>query len=198
MKNIIPHEHLIKTKDRSKIKGHKPAILWFTGLSGSGKSTVASYLEKKLNEKKIHTYILDGDNVRSGLNSDLDFTQTSREENIRRISEVSKLFYDSGLINLVCFISPYIKDREKARELIPDDGFIEIFVDCPLEECENRDVKGLYKKARDGEIKHFTGIDAPYESPENPEITINTKENTVEECTDRIISYLKEKQIIPE
>jgi len=198
MKNIIPHKHEIKTVDRSRIKGHRPAILWFTGLSGSGKSTVASYLEKVLNDKNVHTYILDGDNVRSGLNSDLDFSPNSRVENIRRISEVGKLFYCSGLITLVCLISPYIKDREKARKLIPDGGFIEVYVDCPLKECENRDVKGLYEKARNGEIRDFTGINAPYQPPVNPEITINTKEDTIEECTDRIIRFLKEKQIIPE
>lgn len=188
---IIPHKHKISKQDRIEKYGHRPAILWFTGLSGSGKSTLASSVEEVLFYKyNCHTYILDGDNIRTGLNKDLGFSEEDRRENIRRIAEVAKLFVDAGIIVLTAFISPYRRDRQMARELVEKEEFIEIFVKCPLEVCEQRDVKGLYKKARRGEIKNFTGIDDPYEEPENPEIIVETDKHTIEECTQQIISYL--------
>ncbi len=192
-KFIIPHEGNIKKEDRQRLKGHKSAILWFTGLSGSGKSTVAHKLEEKLFEMGIHTYVLDGDNIRTGLNKDLGFSAEDREENIRRIGEVAKLFVDAGIMVLSAFISPYIKDRETVRNLVNEGEFIEIYVKCPLEVCEQRDVKGLYKKAREGIIKNFTGIDDPYEEPLNPEIVVETDKETLEESVNKIINYLKEK-----
>ena len=192
-KFIIPHKGKIKKEDRQRLKGHKSAILWFTGLSGSGKSTLAHTLEEKLFEMGIHTYVLDGDNIRTGLNKDLGFSTKDREENIRRIGEVAKLFVDAGIIVLTAFISPYKKDREFVRNLVEKDEFIEIYVKCPLEICEQRDVKGLYKKARAGIIKNFTGIDDPYEEPENPEIVVETHNENLEESVNKIINYLKEK-----
>jgi adenylylsulfate kinase len=195
-KFIIPHEGNIKKEDRQRLKGHKSAILWFTGLSGSGKSTVAHKLEEKLFERGIHTYVLDGDNIRTGLNKDLGFSAEDREENIRRIGEVAKLFVDAGIIVLSAFISPYIKDRETVRNLVEEDEFIEIYVKCPLEVCEKRDVKGLYKKAREGIIKNFTGIDDPYEEPLNPEIVVETDKETLEESVNKIIKYLEENKYI--
>jgi len=190
---IIPHEGKIKKEDRQRQKKHKSAILWFTGLSGSGKSTLAHAVEEKLFEMGIHTYVLDGDNIRTGLNKDLGFSAEDREENIRRIGEVAKLFVDAGIITLTAFISPYKKDRELVRNLVDKDEFIEIYVKCPLEVCEQRDVKGLYEKARKGIIKNFTGIDDPYEEPENPEIVVETDKETLKESVDKIINYLKEK-----
>ncbi|NPA53483.1 MAG: adenylyl-sulfate kinase [Aquificae bacterium] len=192
-KYIIPHKGNITKKDRQRQKGHKSAILWFTGLSGSGKSTLAHAVEEKLFEMGIHTYVLDGDNIRTGLNKDLGFSAEDREENIRRIGEVAKLFVDAGIITLTAFISPYKKDRELVRNLVEEGEFIEIYVKCPLEVCEQRDVKGLYKKAREGLIKNFTGIDDPYEEPENPEIIVETNKETIDESVNKIISYLKEK-----
>lgn len=177
--NIIPHDHIIKLSDRVDKNGYKPSLIWFTGLSGSGKSTLASALENKLFQEGYGTYILDGDNVRSGLNSDLDFSETSRNENIRRVSEVSKLFVDAGTVVLSAFISPFSKDRQFVRDLVGAENFIEVFVSCPLEECERRDVKGLYAKARRGEIKNFTGISSPFEEPENPDIIIKTNEVSI-------------------
>lgn len=187
--NVVWHDHKISKKDRSKLLKFNNKVLWFTGLSGSGKSTIACEVEKKLHEKGILTYILDGDNVRHGLNSDLSFSAKDRKENIRRISEVAKLLYDAGVMVLVSFISPYRSERDFARKLIGDD-FIEIFVDCSLEECEKRDTKGFYKLARDGKIKDFTGISAPYEKPENPEIVINTNKLSVKESVDKIIELI--------
>ncbi len=195
-KFIIPHRGKVKKEDRQKLKGHKSAILWFTGLSGSGKSTIAHAVEEKLYQMGIHTYVLDGDNVRTGLNKDLGFSPEDRKENIRRIGEVSKLFVDAGIIVLSAFISPYKKDREFVRNIVGNGEFIEIYVKCPIEVCESRDVKGLYKKAREGLIKNFTGIDDPYEEPENPEIVIETDKETVEESVEKIINYLKEKGYI--
>ena len=191
-KFIIPHEGNIKKEDRQRQKGHKSAILWFTGLSGSGKSTLAHAVEEKLFEMGVHTYVLDGDNIRTGLNKDLGFSAEDREENIRRIGEVAKLFVDAGIVTLTAFISPYRKDREFVRSLVEDGEFIEIYVKCPLEVCEKRDVKGLYKKARAGIIKNFTGIDDPYEEPENPEIIVETNKETIEESVSKIINFLKE------
>ena len=192
-KFIIPHKEKIKKEDRQKLKGHKSAILWFTGLSGSGKSTLAHAVEEKLFEMGVHTYVLDGDNVRRGINKDLGFSEEDRKENIRRIGEISKLFVDAGIIVLSAFISPYRRDREFVRNLVEKDEFIEIYVKCPLEVCETRDVKGLYKKAREGLIKNFTGIDDPYEEPENPEIVVETDKEPLEESVEKIIGYLRKK-----
>ena len=194
--NIVWHSHKITKQDRISIKGHKPCIIWFTGLSGSGKSTIANALEERLNKMKIHTYLLDGDNIRHGLNKDLGFSIEDRKENIRRISEVAKLFVDAGLIVITAFISPLRENRNFARSLVEKDEFIEVYVDTPIEICEQRDPKGLYKKARKGEIKEFTGIDSPYEPPENPEIHIKTEDLTIEESVEKIIKYLKDRKII--
>lgn len=193
---IFKQRHSITKKERQLLHFHKSCVLWFTGLSGSGKSTLANAIEQELFSRKISTYILDGDNIRHGLNKDLTFTQKDREENIRRIGEVAHLFVDAGIITLSAFISPYIKDRKLVRELFENNEFIEIYVKCSLEECESRDVKGLYKKARNGEIKHFTGIDDPYEEPINPEIVVNTQLNSIEECVEQILHYLEEQKII--
>lgn len=196
--HIYEHKHKLTKAERSAIKGHKPFALWFTGLSGSGKSTLANEVEYILNkEYRVHTYLLDGDNIRKGLNKDLGFSQEDREENIRRISEVVKLFVDAGLVVLTAFISPYRKDRDFARSLLEDGEFIEIYVKAPLEVCEERDPKGLYKKARAGEIKNFTGIDDPYEEPINPEIVVETDKLSVEESVEKILNYLEEKGYIP-
>ena len=188
-KNLTWHETNVSREDRESLLHQKAKLLWFTGLSGSGKSTVANSLDKRLNESGRVTYLLDGDNVRLGINSDLGFSIEDRSENIRRIGEIGKLFVDAGLITLACFISPLKVDRERVRKSLGED-FVEIFVDCPLEECEKRDPKNLYRKARLGEIKEFTGITSPYEKPENAEITVNTKEQTVDECVDKIFEYL--------
>ncbi|MED4207564.1 adenylyl-sulfate kinase [Neobacillus mesonae] len=195
-KNITWHNGKISKKLRQEKYGHKSAVLWFTGLSGSGKSTLAVDVESRLFQKNIQTYHLDGDNVRFGLNKDLGFSKTDRIENIRRIGEVAKLFVDSGQILLASFISPYKIDRESVRNLFEEQEFIEIYVKCDLTECEKRDPKGLYKKARNGEIKGFTGIDDPYEVPENPELVVETDKMTLEECTKKIIRYLQEKHYI--
>lgn len=189
-KNIIWHDTNITKDDRNSLLNQKPCVLWFTGLSGSGKSTIANAVERKLFNKSRKTYLLDGDNVRHGLNKDLGFLESDRIENIRRIGEVSKLFVDAGLIVLTAFISPFKSDRQIAKSLVGYDEFIEIFIDTPLEICEERDSKGFYKKARSGAIKNFTGIDSPYEKPENPQIHIKTAKNTVEECVDIIINHL--------
>jgi len=190
--NIVWHKGKISVLEREKLNKHKGVCIWFTGLSGSGKSTVALELEAELYKSGIHTYILDGDNIRHGLNKDLNFSNNDREENIRRIGEVSKLFIDAGIIVLTAFISPFIKDREQVRSLLPDGKFIEIFVDCDLDTCELRDPKGLYKKARSNEIKDFTGISSPYEKPQNPEIIIdNGKNSNLNNNVQQIISYLK-------
>ena len=191
--HIIPHNHKIKQEDRVARNGYRPLLLWFTGLSGSGKSTLANAVEDHLFKNDLTTYILDGDNIRSGLNSDLAFTEESRKENIRRIGEVSKLFLDAGTITLSAFISPFIDDREMVKKLVGVSNFIEIFVDCPLEICEQRDVKGLYKKARKGEIKNFTGIDSPFETPEDPDVYVNTHEKSIEQCTSDIIQFILPK-----
>lgn len=195
MKHIKWHKSSIKKQKRAKLKKQKAVVIWFTGLSGSGKSTLANALEEKLFELKYHSYTLDGDNVRHGLNSDLDFDDGSRVENIRRIGEVAKLFVDSGLIVLTAFISPFRKDRDSVRGLMQSDEFIEIFVDTPLEVCEKRDVKGLYKKARAGEIKFFTGISSVYENPANAELHL-TNEATIDENVDKILNYLNENGYI--
>ncbi|MDP4145583.1 MAG: adenylyl-sulfate kinase [Bacillota bacterium] len=187
--NIVWHKTNVNREERESLLNQKAKLLWFTGLSGSGKSTVAVALEKRLHELGKLTYLLDGDNVRHGLNSDLGFSKEDRIENIRRISEVSKLFVDAGVLTIATFISPFIEEREKVRKLLGED-FVEVYIDCPLEICEQRDPKGIYKKARNGEIKDFTGIDSPYEVPLNPEVTVSTHLNTLEQCVDSIIEYL--------
>lgn len=195
--NIVWHNTKITKSAREKLNGHKGACLWFTGLSGSGKSTLANEVENELFKLGIHTYILDGDNIRHGLNKNLDFTDEGRKENIRRIGEVAKLFVDAGIIVLTAFISPFREDRNKVRNLLGESEFIEIFVDADLETCESRDPKGLYKKARSGEIKDFTGISSPYEEPENPEIKVdNGKNSNLEENVAKILNYLEQLKII--
>lgn len=172
--HIIPHDHKICPQDRNRLNGHNSLVVWFTGLSGSGKSTLANMLEQHLYEKSIRTFILDGDNVRKGLNKDLDFSAAGRRENIRRIGEVAKLMTDAGVVVIAAFVSPFEKERKALRELLGDGNFIEVFVDTPLEVCERRDTKGLYRKARRGEISHFTGISSPFEPPANADIHIHT------------------------
>ncbi|MDC0204200.1 adenylyl-sulfate kinase [Flavobacteriales bacterium] len=194
--NLHFHEHRVAREKKEKRNQHKSRVLWFTGLSGSGKSTVANATEKVLHDMGLQTYILDGDNVRMGLNKDLGFSPEDRTENIRRITEVAKLFADSGSIVLTAFISPYREDRDKAREIISTEDFIEVFVSADLSVCETRDPKGLYKKARAGEIKGFTGIDAPYEAPLNPELIVETDKNDIEACAQIVIDYLVEEEII--
>ena len=194
--NISWHKMSINKKTRSELNSQKPCVVWFTGLSGSGKSTIANILEQKLHTIGKRTYLLDGDNVRHGLNKDLGFTDTDRVENIRRVAEVSKLMVDAGLITLVSFISPFKSERQMARDLLSSDEFFEIFVNTPLEECEKRDPKGLYKKARAGELKNFTGIDSLYEEPENPDLILDAESSNAEELTDQIINFLQLKKII--
>ncbi len=192
-KNIVWHDHHVSKEERSSIKEQKPCILWFTGLSGSGKSTIANAVESKLLEQNKHTYLLDGDNIRMGLNIGLGFSDEDRIENIRRIGEVSKLFVDAGTIVLTAFISPFQKERDAVRSLMQKDEFIEVFIDTPLEVCESRDPKGLYQKARKGEIPNFTGISSPYEAPEKPEIHIMNDKISIKDVTEQIIDYLKDK-----
>ncbi|MCL1049570.1 adenylyl-sulfate kinase [Shewanella abyssi] len=189
--DVVWHLASVSHQQRVKLNGHKPAVLWFTGLSGSGKSTVANAVDKMLHDIGCKTYVLDGDNVRHGLNGDLSFTDTDRVENIRRIGEVSKLFVDAGLLVSTAFISPFIKDREMVRAQLGNGEFIEVFIDTPLEVCESRDPKGLYKKARAGEIKNFTGIDSSYELPVNPEIQVKTADKSVQACAVQVIDYLR-------
>ena len=195
--NIVWHQGAVNREDREKLNGHKGATVWLTGLSGSGKSTIAVDLEKRLAERGVRTYILDGDNIRHGLNKNLGFSPDDRTENIRRIGEVAKLFTDAGVVAITAFISPYRADRDQVRALMKAGDFIEILVDCPVEVCEQRDVKGLYKKARAGEIKEFTGISAPYEAPEKPELTINTAGQSVEASAKQILAYLEKQGIVP-
>ena len=190
--NVIYHQATVTRKRRNKLNEHRSVVLWFTGLSGSGKSTLAHALEEKLFQKGCRTFVLDGDNVRHGLNSNLDFSDADRGENIRRISEVSKLMLEAGLIVMTAFISPFTEDRNTARNLIKNDNFIEIYCKASIETCEKRDVKGLYKKARAGKIKNYTGIDSPYEAPVNPELIINTDKESLDESISKILSYLQE------
>jgi adenylylsulfate kinase len=194
--NITWHELSLSKASRRKQNEHHSFVLWFTGLSGSGKSTVANALAHKLFETGIRNYVLDGDNIRHGLNKDLGFSDKDRTENIRRIGEVAKLFVESGQVVLTAFISPFISDRQLVRELLEEDEFIEIYVECPLNECEKRDPKGLYQKARKGLIPDFTGIHSPYEEPMNPELVVNTHKHSVDECVQQIIAYLSSKKAI--
>lgn len=198
MENVVWHKSTINIDKRNLLLNQKPFVLWFTGLSASGKSTIANIVEQKLYDLNYNTYLLDGDNVRHGLNNDLGFDEKSRIENIRRIGEVSKLFNDAGLIVLTAFISPFISDRELVRELFDDGKFLEVFIDSSLDVCEKRDPKGMYKKARSGEIKNFTGISSPYEPPVNPEIHVINNDVSLEDVSDQIIKYLIDNKYINE
>ena len=188
--NITWHEHAVSTIDRERLNGHQGAVIWFTGLSASGKSTIANAVDHKLHQRGMHTFVLDGDNVRHGLNKNLGFSQEDRTENIRRIGEVAKLLADAGIITLTAFISPYRADRDQARALLEPGRFIEVLVDASLETCESRDPKGLYKKARAGEIKGFTGIDDPYEAPESPELILDSNNYGIDELAEQVIAHL--------
>ncbi|MEF2096558.1 adenylyl-sulfate kinase [Peribacillus sp. NPDC096447] len=194
--NVTWHETSLTKELRRKQNGHESTVLWFTGLSGSGKSTIANAVAKELYNRNIRSYVLDGDNIRHGLNKDLGFSEEDRTENIRRIGEVSKLFVDSGQFVLTAFISPFRADRQIVRDLLEEGEFIEVYIKCPIEECEVRDPKGLYDKARKGIIKDFTGIDSPYEEPEQPEIILESDQYSIEECVEQVISYLTAKKAI--
>lgn len=191
-KNIVWHQQQLSKQDRRQKNQHHSAVFYFTGLSGSGKSTIANAVADELFRQGKNTYVLDGDNMRHGLNNDLGFSDEDRVENIRRVGEVAKILVDSGQIVFTAFISPFVSDRKTVRDLLAENEFIEVYIDCPLEECEERDPKGLYEKARAGIIPDFTGISSPYEAPIEPEITLKTDQLSISECTDRIISYLKE------
>ncbi len=180
----------VSRRDRERLAGHRGAVLWFTGYSGAGKSTLATAVEARLHAAGVHTYVLDGDNIRHGLCADLDFSDAGRKENIRRIGEVSKLFVDAGVVVLTAFISPFREDRARVRGLLADGDFFEVFCDCALDVCESRDVKGLYKRARAGDIPDFTGIHSPYEEPESPEVRVNTGENELEACVEQVLAAL--------
>jgi adenylylsulfate kinase len=195
-KNIVWHHATITKEDREKLFSQKGVVIWFTGLSGSGKSTLANEVEAALFERGCHTYILDGDNIRHGLNKDIGFSPKDREENIRRIGEVAHLFAQAGVIVMTAFISPYLADREMARKLNKEGEFIEIYCRCALEECERRDTKGLYKKARAGEVKEFTGISAPYEEPAQPELILDTDKESLKESAEKVLAYLEKRGII--
>lgn len=193
--NVVWHDAHVTRPDREKANGHRSAVLWFTGLSGSGKSTLAHAVEEYLFENGVKTYVLDGDNVRHGLCGDLGFSDVARRENIRRIGEAAKLFVDAGVVVLTAFISPFREDRKQARSLMPDD-FIEIYCNSSVEVCESRDVKGLYARARAGEIKDFTGVSSPYEIPESPELIVDTTELSLDDSVQRVVEYLKIHQIV--
>ena len=195
-KNLVYHHATVTRERRNQLNKHKSVVLWFTGLSGSGKSTMSHALEERLFNKGCRTFVLDGDNVRHGLNSDLDFSHKDRTENIRRIGEVSKLMMEAGFIIMSAFISPFREDRIAVRNLIPNGDFIEIYCKARLETCEARDIKGLYKRARAGEIKNYTGISSPYEVPENPELIIDTDKEEIKESVSRIVNYLQTQSII--
>lgn len=194
--NIVWHQHEVDKTSRAAAKKQKPCVIWLTGLSGSGKSTIANLLEKKLADHGKHTYLLDGDNVRHGLNGDLDFSDKDRVENIRRISEVARLMVDAGLIVLTAFISPFKDERDYCRNLLSDKEFVEVFIDTPIGECEKRDPKGLYQKARSGDIKDFTGIDSPYEAPQNPEISLKFNGQSAEESAQQLFEMLEQQGFI--
>jgi adenylylsulfate kinase len=195
--NIVWNASRVGAERRAEILGHRAATLWLTGLSGSGKSTIANALEERLAARGINAYGIDGDNVRHGLNADLGFSAEDRTENIRRVGEVCRLFHDAGMIAITAFISPYRSDRDRVRAIHPEGGFLEVFVDCPLEECERRDVKGLYGKARAGAIPEFTGISSPYEPPANPEVVVRTAESDLDSCVAQVIDALERRGIIP-
>ena len=192
-KQLFPHSYQISLQDRIKTNTHKPLLLWFTGLSGSGKSTIANVVEQELFKQNIKTYTLDGDNIRKGINVDLSFSPEDRTENIRRIAEVANLMLDAGLVVLAAFVSPFKKDRDNIKNIVKDANFVEIFINTSLEECERRDVKGLYKKARAGEIKDMTGITSPYEAPDNADIEIKTEEESIETAAMKIVNEIMPK-----
>ena len=194
--NVTWHAHTVSKEERCKLNGHKGAVLWFTGLSACGKSTIANEVDFKLNQRGKHTYVLDGDNIRMGLNKNLGFSAEDRAENIRRIGEVAKLFASAGTITLTAFISPYRADRDKVREIMPAGEFIEVYVNASLETCEKRDPKGLYKKARAGEIKNFTGISDPYEAPEKAELILDSDNKDINQLADEVIAYLEKQGIL--
>lgn len=194
--NVVWHHATVTRSRREKQNGHRGAVVWFTGLSGSGKSTIAHMVEEQLHQMGCHTYVFDGDNVRHGLCADLGFSTQDRRENIRRIGEMAKLFLDAGLVALTAFISPFTRDRESVRKLVGAGDFVEIFCRCPLEVCEQRDVKGMYKRARAGEIREFTGISSPYESPATPELIVDTDKSTPEECAEQVIQLLIQKGVV--
>ena len=194
--SIVWHHATVTRQRRERLFGHKSVVLWFTGLSGAGKSTIAHSVEERLHQSGCHTFVFDGDNVRHVLCSDLGFSQQDRSENIRRIGEMSKLFLEAGVITLTAFISPIRKDRDWVRSLVPAGDFIEIYCHCPIETCESRDVKGLYKKARAGEIKEFTGISSPYEAPEKPDLMLDTDLHVLDECVEMVMALLLRRGII--
>ncbi|MBW2961531.1 adenylyl-sulfate kinase [Mesonia aestuariivivens] len=196
-KNVIQQDYSINVKNRQQQNQHNSLLIWFTGLSGSGKSTLANQVEVTLHQQDLKTYVLDGDNIRRGLNKDLGFTPEDRKENLRRIAETAKLFIDAGVVTLAAFISPLQKDRDKIKQIVGKENFIEIYVKASVEACEKRDVKGLYQKARNGEIKNFTGISAPYEEPENPDIIVNSEEQTIKESIQLIMDKIKTKLELP-
>jgi adenylylsulfate kinase len=195
-RNIVWHSHPVDQDTRAEQKGQRPLVIWFTGLSASGKSTIAGALEQILTRQGYHTYLLDGDNVRHGLCKDLGFSDADRAENIRRVGEVAKLMADAGLIALAAFISPFRADRQIVRDILPEGHFVEVFVDAPLSVCQERDPKGLYAKAVRGEIKQFTGIDSPYEAPENPEVRIDAGNQSVAEAVNQLLAYLHEADVL--
>lgn len=190
------HHATVTRERRENLNGHKSAVLWFTGLSGAGKSTLAHAVEEKLHQKGCRTFVLDGDNVRHGLCGDLGFGEKDRQENIRRVGETAKLFVEAGVIALTAFISPFRDDRNQVRGMFPHGEYLEIFCDCPIEVCEQRDVKGLYQRARAGEIKDFTGVSSPYESPDNPELTVETGRLPLAECVDRVMDLLIGRDLV--
>jgi len=196
MKNTVWHHANVSRELRNRQNHHKSFIIWFTGLSGSGKSTIAHAVEEELFKKGCRTFVLDGDNIRQGLSSNLGFSEQDREENIRRVGEAAKLMVEAGIITLTAFISPYKQDRERVKIMMPQGDFIEIYCEATLETCERRDIKGYYKKARAGIIKNYTGIDSPYEIPDNPELTLNTDDQTQEESVQAVLSLLKQKVIL--
>ena len=194
--NVVWHQATVTRPRRERLFGHKSVVLWFTGLSGAGKSTIAHSVEERLHQSGCHTFVLDGDNVRHGLCRDLGFTKTDRSENIRRIGEMVRLFLESGVIVLTAFISPIRQDREWVRALVPAEDFIEVYCRCPIEVCEDRDAKGLYRRAKAGEVKEFTGISSPYETPENPELVLDTNLHTLDECVEMVMALLRSRAVI--
>ncbi|MBZ0096610.1 MAG: adenylyl-sulfate kinase [Sulfuricella sp.] len=195
--DTVWHHATVTRARREQLNGHKSVIIWFTGLSGAGKSTLAHAVEERLHQMSCRTFVFDGDNVRHGLCGDLDFSEEDRRENIRRIGEMAKLFVEAGVVALTAFISPFRADRLKVRNLTVPGDFIEVYCRCPIEVCEQRDVKGMYRRARAGEIRDFTGISSPYEEPENPELAIDTGSMPLDQCVDQVIGYLQGRGVIP-